>query len=187
MTSYVKQITPEALVEVLRAVSEETSVILIARTEVRVNKKVAGAVNPLHGRVTRVSEVLGMAGSCYSAAVNSQRTAEGLPADFQALPHNYAVGQPAPSADGEPLGLLKAHRDDPTRLYLPLLVDQTAWSFYEVDGVRAPDQAVEPWLPDRKTPASRQGIDKPVLYRDFKLESILEIALDFDQHYQVQR
>lgn len=66
-------------------------------------------------------------------------------------------------------------------LYLEMRVLDTLEHYYVLDGKRLTaeeaKEIVHPWLPERKEGA-RQAVDNPVILRDYKMSSLLQITID---------
>ncbi len=70
-------------------------------------------------------------------------------------------------------------------LYLEMRVLNTLGHVYILDGKELSEaeaeEIVKPWLPVKKE-GERQAVDKPVILRDYKMSSILQITLDGVTH-----
>jgi hypothetical protein len=141
------------------------------------NKRVDGSPNPYYGRTRKLAKVNGIVGFWYENSVNNQRDREGKETNFEAMPHNYA--------DHEPRGVITYHRADPERLYLPIKVQRSLGYEYQVDGLVVPNEDIDPWLRKRKE-GTRQGLDNPVIFRNYLLCNVLHLAFGGDW-YEIAR
>ena len=130
------------------------------------NPDADGVRNPFYGRVWKHAKVNGAIGFWYDRGVNRRRIKEDKVPDFVALDHAYHEHIP-----GCPLVY---HRDNPERLYLPILDPRSLGYTYYVDDVETPNDVIEPWI-RQKVEGARQGLDNPRRYREYKLESIQAI------------
>jgi hypothetical protein len=161
-------ITSEALVELLLTVRGAKIVSIETRTEPRLLAKhpSSGAPNPFKGNVVKVSRVNGIINWRYGNSVNRQRVREGLAPDFAAVPRKWGVRLP-----GTPL----VEHDG--RTYLELKVERFMEQRYDsLDGRELPFAAVEAYLPSRG--ASRQGVEREIVVRDYDLANIVSLRLD---------
>lgn len=160
----------DGLYDLLLGVKHATPVRLTTYTLVdNMNKFVDGTRNPYYKRVWKRAMTQGMIYWWYDRAVNRQRVREGKAPTFEALPHMYHVWIKGTC--------LAHHKDDASRLYLPMKVEHVMSYAYEIDGVVQDDpEDIEVWM--RPESPGRQGVDQKIIYREFKLTSITDIAIN---------
>jgi hypothetical protein len=151
-----------------------TFVTIEARTEPKLLVKILhdGNIepNPFIGNVVKVSRVNGVINWVYENAVNRQRTREELDADFQAMPRKW----------GNRLAEtpLVEHKGN---YYLELKVQKSLGYHYEtLDGQMLDTEAVNRFFP--KPSASRQGVEREILLRDYSLANIRRINIRGEEH-----
>ena len=155
------------LERLLRGVHKSTFVTLTTFTRVdKMYKTVHGEENPYYKRVWKRARVNGGIYFWYENSVNNQREREQKERDFVALERRYGT-----HIAGTPLVI----HEDGERLYLPMQVKSWLEYQYEIDGEVIPCEDIEYWL--RPEPMSRQGVERPVIYRNFLLTSITNIAI----------
>ncbi len=125
--------------------------------------------NPYYQRAWKRAKVNGAVGFWYGNAVNNQRFREDKDADFESLEHAFHVHIP-----GSPVTV---HADDPSRLYLPVLHPASLGYQYEVDGEVIDKELINPWL-RQKTEGERQQLDKPRIYREYRLDHITDVSIN---------
>jgi hypothetical protein len=160
----------DGLYTLLETVKHATPVRLTTYTLVdNMNKTVDGTRNPYFKRVWKRAMTQGMIYWWYDRSVNRQRLREDKEPDFVALPHHYHIWIPRTP--------MSHHKDDSTRLYLPTKIQNVMQYAYEIDGVVQDNpEVIESWM--RPESPTRQGVDDVVIYRQFKLESITDIAIN---------
>lgn len=109
----------------------------------------------------------------YSNSVNNQRIREGQPLDREGnIEIFYAIERTwGRRLRGTPL---VAYRD---KLYLEVKIQKVLHNIFLVSNSQIATELVNPWL-RRKTESGRQQVDKPVILRDFALESLRSITVN---------
>ena len=123
--------------------------------------------NPFYGRVTKTSTVNGMIGFKYENSVNNQRKRENIGKEFVAEPRKWGV-----RIAGTPIVEHKGQS------YLEVKVQRVFDTVYCVDNRLACDEeikAIKGFFPTNKD--NRQEVEKPVILRDYCLDSINEIRI----------
>lgn len=141
---------------------------------------------PLYGLI-KIAKVNGLTNFHYERSVNRQRTREGEESDFKAQARSWGVklftenGRMLPLTcnlkDVEP----NVTEDDvrqipPSNLYMEVKVENTLGHKYILNGNDVPDSEVNQYL--RGGSSSRQGLDKPVVIRQYALNTIQELAMN---------
>jgi len=156
----VKLLSRHCFVERLAERKGASLVSLVAATEPSMRKR----GNPYHGHITKYANVLGMINWRYEASVNRQRTREGQPADFEAVPRAWGL-----RVEGTPFVVYQ------DKLYLELKVERPLNHYYQrSDGEIISDQRLAPWLPARPKP--KQGVEKPIILRDYQVDHLVAVA-----------
>lgn len=158
-----KNITRVEFCELLMGLRGATPVTITSKTEVRVPKSCQ-----YHG-TTKISKVNGLANFHYEAAVNRQLTREDKSADFEAMPRQWGERLVRPDGTLTPIVQHKGAN------YLELKVQNSLESKYVFNDKELDKDVITPFLPKS---VSRQGTDKEVIVRDYKLESVLEATIN---------
>lgn len=153
--------TADKIRETLSGISRPTFLSLLAVTEPKLRKGC-----PALG-VRKISKILGIANFRYENSVNSQREREGKPANFESLPRTWGeriLGCP-----------LVAHKGE---FYLEVKVERVLKSARYVDGQGRfiSRDIIAPYLPPSRD-SGRQGTEKAVILRDYKLSSIRNLRI----------
>lgn len=126
------------------------------------------ANNPFIGKVLEVSRVNGTINWQYKRAVNRQRKREGKPQDFK----------PEPRVWGKRLQCspLVVHLHDEPFFYLEVSRERIERWFYDIATLKpVPETELQPYFPKRGK--SRQGVDREIVLRDYRLDRIGELTL----------
>ena len=168
------KISRNELRNVLLNQASATPVTVTAMTDARAKK-----TNNPFGRIFKMSRVNGFTGFSYENSVNRQREREGKDKNFEAQNRSWGekVNNCLVEKDGEWYISLKVEKvlDKPKYLYYD---NQKGLTFLSKD-------KIENLLP-KSHGAEKQGLDKEVIYRNYKLESIVSIAIN-GQLYKVRR
>ncbi|MBX2851783.1 MAG: hypothetical protein KTR15_08575 [Phycisphaeraceae bacterium] len=161
-------ITREELTQRLGEQRGVTFATLTTRTDARCRK----TGNPF-GQVFKAARVNIAIGYNYENSVNLQRQREGVANGFEAQGRKWGE-------HGD--GCLVEHHG---KFYLRCKVQKAISRHYEdADGTLLDPEAVKPFLPKRRS-APQQGVERELVERSYKLESILSIALD-GQVYRIE-
>jgi hypothetical protein len=150
--------TQDELLNGLRSFRSAAVVSITARTVPAMRKE----DNPFFGRVVKDAHVNGMIRWDYQTAVNRQRVREDRTPDFEEMPRQWGErvrGTPLVEHNG-------LH-------YLEVKVQKAHSTYHLDDGTEVPYEDVRPFL---KPPGRhRQGVDDPVILRDYRLDHITSI------------
>ncbi len=166
----------QELETVIADLTGATFVTIESATDPRMVKKhrETGEPNPYLGAV-KVSRVNGIVNWIYSNSVNNQRVREDKVNDF--VPESRKWGERRLLASGN----ISPFVDHKTNVYLELKVERSLGYHYEMpDGTIVPNQNIEPYLPARRP--TRQGLDKEVILRDYRLDSITSITVNRERY-----
>ena len=157
-------ISRDLMVAILHAVKGAKMVSIISQTDPGRNKACAG-------HCVKQSHVNGVINFHYENAVNRQQAREGGEATFEAKPRKWGE-----RIKGTPLVTHKGFT------YLELKVEKalkTEYFIRQPGGVLAPCQKsdVEEWLRPTRPSGGRQGVQREVVLRDYKMASIIEIRM----------
>jgi hypothetical protein len=123
--------------------------------------------NPFHGRIRKVSRTNVVLNCVYQNSVNNQREREDLERNFEPEPRKWGqriVGTGLVEHNGE--------------LYLETKIQRTlGYTYIDQSGSEVDPAIINPYLPKR-VEGERQGVEKPVIWRDYKLASIRELVVD---------
>ncbi len=172
--NHVKTITRSALVDLLAAVSRPMPIGIVALTDARPRK----TGNPFHS-VFKLSRVWPFVGADYGKAVNAQLTREGSPADFVPVSPRYtrisaALVQFAGTGTFAVPVQFRSH--GPVQASSPRYFARTA----RLAPLRpVSKETVQPYLPAVSEPTRQleAGIESPVVWRTYGVDSILRIAI----------
>jgi hypothetical protein len=107
-----------------------------------------------------------MIGFNYANSVNRQQGREGGEMDFEAQPRKWGTRLPhSPFVE---------HKG---KLYLETKVQNVYGTQYLLDGKEVTKDEIREWLRPKPEEGARQGVENPVILRDFSLESIREIRV----------
>ena len=123
-------------------------------------------------QLSKTTVVNGMGNFLYEVSVNRQRIREDSQPDFSAFPRVWGVRM-----TGTPLVEYKG------QLYLELKVQRKLEERYFSAGQPIGLDAIEPYL-RKKNEGERQGVNAPVVLRDYRLDHILAMRLGGEE-YQV--
>ena len=173
----------KALVETKGA----TTVGLVAKTTPQLT---GGESSPVKGRLLKIAHVSGIVNWTYERSVNNQRVREGLPPDFESVRRKWGArlrleSQLLPfvlhpvSPQGGWLVISEKELKDlsPNELYLELKRQAIHKKVYELDGKLVEKDEIAQYLTKREREGERQELENPVILRDYKLSSILELHL----------
>ena len=160
-------IGPDELERLLLATSRCQFVSLSTVTDPDMRK----TGNRFFGVVRKVTIARGVICFTYSRVVNSQRKREGRIADFKAFRRRWGH-----RIRGTPL-VSHVPEGDQQQLYLELKIEtRSAHYFSRKTGKRIDAAKLAPFL-KKPQHATRQGIDKEVILRDYTLSNIAELTL----------
>lgn len=180
------RITQTELADLLRGHTGASPVGIVARTRARMRK----TDNPFAGRVDKLAHVAGFVGVRYSRAVNRRRAREGRVVDRRGRPfvrtfvaERRRWGRRVRRLDLDAGRLsvcpLVEHRG---RLYVTLHRQQILVVEYRdrLCNTSLDPEELAPWLieDDGTAAARRQEIARPVIYRDYALDSIRQLRLE---------
>lgn len=165
-------LTRTQLKELLSTTKGTTIVTIETETDPRMRK----TNNPYSGHIVKRSKVNGMIGWNYTNSVNNQRDREGNREEFVAKPRKWGqriIGTP-----------LVEHKES---YYLELKVERAMGStFVDVrTGNEVPKETLLEWLPKPST-SSRQDVEKEIILRDYKLDSIVKIRINKNEYQIVE-
>ena len=174
-------ISQSQLLDLLSKVDHSTPVTITAVTDARLAKK----GNP-HTHAYKVCQVNGMTGANYESSVNRQRGREGITStDFQADKRKW----------GERIGPALVRKNDSYYLVIqpnPVIIPRPIYLVpKDIRGrVRLTvisKEDLTPWLPPNRNQevAEAQGVVRPVIYRNYKLDNIAGISIN-GKHYRIR-
>ena len=163
-----KNLDLNQLADLLRSVTHAQPIAFSALVDARARK----TGNPF-GSVSKLSRVQAFTGFDYEASVNRQLGREEQAQDFQAQARSWGerIGPALVAKDGE--------------LYLVAKVERTAKPVYLVKTklglMPVAKEVVAPWLPVSK-PASNQGTEKEIVYRNYSLRNLLSLSMGGERY-----
>jgi hypothetical protein len=129
--------------------------------------------NPWHGTTVKISRVNGCINWRYEAAVNAQLRRENKPDAFQAFPRVWGK-----RIKETPL-VIHCTEDEGTQLYLEAKVERRDVGYFCTETFdRIPTDTIERFLKKKKN--RRQGTQKEIVLKDFRLDHIAEITVNRD-------
>jgi hypothetical protein len=130
--------------------------------------------NPHAGRTVKISRVNGPINWRYSASVQAQLRREGKADAFKAFPRVW--GRRVKDCP-----LVVHANDDGTHLYLEMKVEQRSVGYFNTETFqRIPEEEIAKFLKKKKP--SRQGTDKEIVLKDFRIDHISEITIARDSY-----
>ena len=157
------------LAEKVRGLNGADIYTLYTRTDARLRKtsKVDKKIRNPYGKVFKVATVNGMVNVSYESCVNKQRGREGTVQDFQAKARSF--GQQAGG------GLLTHQIDGEERKYIQFNPRNCLSVVYEdINGNEIDKALLADFISDKKP--SRQGVEKEIVWRAYKVDSIVALA-----------
>jgi Tol biopolymer transport system component len=155
-----KTITRNQLVEIIEAQKGTEMVSVYIGTDPRMNK----TGNPYIGAM-KYQTLSGIVGYDYQNSVNAQLAREGKEADFVAEPRQWGVRV-------SPKWVM--HND---ARYLTLKVQGSSAPTFILDGKEVDAEAIKPYLPKKKSPATQADLEKKVKHTDIKIDNIISINM----------
>jgi len=154
------QISTDELYKMLAEESGSNIVTLTTKTDARLKK-----TNNPFGMVWKHTKLNCFIGISYENCVNNQLDREEKETEFEAMPAGW--GEYVPGT------CLVEHKGNK---YLPILAKAVVGDivYRDDNGKVLTKEQVAPWLPSRSK-GSRQGTDKEVVWRKYKMESIIGI------------
>ena len=154
------KISKENLVELLKSVKGSTFVTI---QTVTTPKFIGGKSCPFAGAI-KISKVNGCIGFNYENSVNNQRKRENSEPDFVSEPRTWGhriSGTPLVKHEG--------------LYYLEIKVEKSELPIYILGTSILDNNEVENWIREQTT---RQDVEKPVILRDYKIDSIQKIIIN---------
>lgn len=146
----------------------------IVSVTAEVEQKVLKRGNPLKdAEITKLVKVTCQSGTSYENTVNNQRVREGEKSDFSSVPNWMEATE---------FSAFVQKKSDPSCKYLRLMVVPGTKSEnlgYFVNGKPATEQeiAIIEKFKQVSTPPTNQGVDRPVIYRTFKVSGLKSIRV----------
>lgn len=133
--------------------------------------------NPYEGRVTTVKTLSVILNGNYTNAVNNQQQRENGAGDFQAKAHNFAE-----KMTDDFNGCLSVNRKN-GQIYLNCVLRKKIETNYFVDGKPATEQQQKEFgvfvtKRNYKKVAENQGVEKPVIYLNIKIDNIKRLTVN---------
>ncbi len=181
-----KTVTVTELANILAQVSHATPIGFTSLTDARAKK----TDNP-YGTIRKLTKVTAFTGATYETSVNRQMVREGNGEAPAFVAKERSWGNRISAA-------LVSKLDNDTgevRFYLPAQIQRASKPLYLVLKERTrgkailtavPKEIVAPWLPKEKPEAPHQPVDKPIVYRDYSLDSLITVSIG-GCRYRVRR
>lgn len=151
------------LAELESALAETVGASFVTITA-EVDPRMRKTGNPYVGRVVKRSRVNGVINWSYESSVNRERCREDGDPDFEAHPRKWGLrvkGSPFVKHNG--------------KTYLEMKVQRVMETEYLLDGEKISKSLIEKFLPKPKAEGARQDVEKPVILRDYNLDTIRAI------------
>ena len=165
--------------------SKIVTLISVTIPKMTVKSRVDKTIKNDFGRIEKHSQVNGFVGADYDNCVNNQLAREGKTADFKAVKPSF--GEKVVIAD-KPNRVVEHHirKDGEYKQYIAFKPQHCLDVVYKNDKGENVDKALlKDFLPLRST-SSRQGTDKKVEWRKYKVESIIGFRTD-GVEYKIER
>ena len=167
----VKTINQSQLADILRSVKGATPLTISALVDARARK----TGNPFR-EVLKLSKVNGMCGCSYEKSVNRQQNREGTIPAFEARERSWGERISPALVEGKE-----------GKLYLAIQPQRTAQPVYfgrNDKGVliQVKKEVVAPFLPEKRSSAEAQGVDKEIVYRNYSLSSITALSIGGEKY-----
>jgi hypothetical protein len=154
-----KQITKAELIKMI----DETKGATFVSVDIESDPRMKKAYNPYMGAVKLVT-LSGAINFDYENAVNNQLQREGKEADFTSKPRSWGIHE----------GNWITHKG---QHYLTVKVQSNSEPVYMLDGKVISTDEVKPYLPESSKPHTQAALDKEVVVRDIKIESIKKLRM----------
>jgi len=168
-----KVISRDKLIEVIAVLQGCQPATLVTETDARLKK-----TGNSFGQVNKLSRVNCMIGFIYENAVNRQQVREGAEhGAFEAQAHAWAEHIEGCN------WLVKNPKTD--ELYLVVKVQKSLEHPTYIKAISREPLAyedVKPFLPAKRSNADAQGVEREVIYRQYKLSSIKELHIGGEQY-----
>jgi hypothetical protein len=128
--------------------------------------------------ILKLARVNGMLNWVYKKSVNNQREREGLEPDFEPLPRSWGTQLDRPGADGKKTCFIShvLKNTGEHKLYLKFKVHRVLdVQYLTLDYQEIPTEVVTPFSRE-KNHGERQGVDNPVIERDYTVKNLLAVA-----------
>lgn len=158
-----KKITTTEMIEMIRNQKGCTFATIESNTDPK-----AKASCPFK-KVEKITRQNVMIGFDYENAVNNQRSREEVEAEFKSAPRRW----------GKRVDLKTVEHKG--AIYLTTATLNHYSTVYKADGELIETEAILPHLPKKYT-TSRQGLEKKIIYRDFKAENIQKITINGEKY-----
>ena len=175
-------LTHSALVDAIHAKKGAYFATIVAETVPAMNKTCKTedgekVENEYYGAVTKMARVNGTVGAIYENGVLKRRTAEGNFEPWEAHPRKW--GERVMREDGGITGLVeyKKEGEDEPRYYLEVFVNKSIEHEYRFNGAVIDGDVLHPFFPKRKE-GERQGLEKPIIVRDYSIGNIVQVTMD---------
>lgn len=155
-------IKPETFIDLIKGSKGATFITFVAETAPKLPKS-----NPLHGRLTKKSEVNAQINFSYENAVNNRLQTEGKDADFKSSGLKWG--------DKDHCNSIIENKGE---FYLQVRVLKSLESEYYVDGKLVRKEEIKDNLPERKSSADSQGVDKEIVIRSYKVSNIRKVTMN---------
>lgn len=149
-------------VDLIKGSKGATFITFIAETTPKLPKS-----NPYHGRLTKRSEVNAQINFNYENAVNNRLQVEGKDKDFETKGLKWG--------DKNYCNSIVENKGE---FYLQVRVLKSLESEYFVDGKLADKNEIKNHLPERKSYADAQGVEKEIVVRTYKISNIKEVTMN---------
>lgn len=125
----------------------------------------------------KVSLVVGVVNWTYSKTVNRQRGREQKTMNFRAMERTWGT-----RIKGTPLVSYVCGAEGETRLYLEVKVERRSFLYFDSEThQRIDEELILPFLREHE-PNSRQGVDREIILRDYRLLHIAELTIGGAQY-----
>lgn len=162
-----KKITKTELATIIKASNGAATFISV---DIETDPRMTKSNNPYVGAIKRVT-LNGVINFDYTNSVNNQLQREGKDTDFVSKPRVWGTWD----------GNLITHNGE---YYLNMKVDSSSDSIYVFNGTAIDSTLVKPFLPKSSKPHTQAELDKEVVVRDVKFDSIKKIRA-FGEEYVI--
>lgn len=161
---------PITKTELIKRINEIKGTTIIA-VDIVSEPKMRKTNNPYLG-TTKVTTLSGIIGYSYENSVNLQLEREGKEADFKAQPRAWGTYE----------NNWIAHKGN---YYLPIKVQGSSDPVFVREGVEIKKEVLEPFLYDSNKPHTQEGLEKEIVVRDIKIDSIRVIRMMGEEYMVV--
>lgn len=181
----IEQITRGQFYAILSGIRGAKMCTIVTHTEPVMNKfdrEERKNPNPFLGAILKETRINVTLNFNYTNSVNNQRAKEGNEEEFVAEPRKWGE-----RVAGTPFVTHTKKGQHNTEVYVEAKANgapQSVRYFAKDNNADIPVEHLKPFMPEKSSNAEHQGVEKEIIVRDFKFNSIVEMLID-GHHYAI--